>query len=153
MLFILYLSNGATQSYGNDSAVLSGTSSSNIHHCRRSRQQEEKGRQCPRDLPQRVYLSVGECAGWWELSTSPSMKAKKKSRTGEDQDTVLLTVPLGREDRSFCAGTLPFRWIGRRISHPSALGESPRAYRYALQPCPDGGLASVILRLYLNTER
>lgn len=124
-------------------AVLSGTSSSNIHHCGRSSQQEEKGQQCPRDMPQRVYLYVGECSGRWKLSTIPSMKAKRKSGTGEDQDTVLLTVPLGREDRSCHAGTLPLWWIGRRISPPSALGESPRAYRYALQLCPDGRLASV----------
>lgn len=153
MLFIPYLSNGATQNYSNDSAVLRGTSSSNIHHCGRSSQREKKGRQCPRDLPQRVFLSVGECSGRWKLSTSPSMKAKRKSGTGEGQDTILLTIALGREDHSCRAGTLPLRWIGRRISPPSAPGESPRVYRYSLQRCHDGGLASVILRLHLNTER
>ena len=131
MLFVPYLLNGAAQSYGNDSAVSKGTSSSNIHHCGRSSRQERRGQQCPRDLPQRVYLPAAACPGGWRLSSSPHVKEKRKSKAGESQDMHQLTIPLGRGSQ------VPHRYPASPMCwkenfSPSALGESRGANKHPL---------------------
>lgn len=82
-------------------------------------QAARRGGDCPRDLPQRIYLPAGSCQDGGSPADTARRKVKeeRKSRSGEGLDMVPLTVPLGRGSQVVCRHpALPLQWNGRGIS-------------------------------------